>query len=120
VTTFFKKKKKLKLKEIKDNGVSIRTYDISKISEDDLMTRTQVADYLGVSNQTLANWALHQMYLPFFKIGHHVRYYKKNVKDFKDRYMDANGRRRIPRTIHKQKEEALFVMPTNFIMRADD
>jgi excisionase family DNA binding protein len=110
-------KKNLK-KELKANGANIREIDITKIPDNDLMTRKEVAEFLGVTYQTLSNWALNQMFLPYFKIGNNVRYFRENVKEFKERYLRAN--QRYPRAVHARKDEALYVMPRNFILNGAD
>ncbi len=47
----------------------------------DLMTREQVAQFLGVTKTTLSNWA-RLGYLPCIHIGRGVRYYRADVVAF--------------------------------------
>ncbi len=47
----------------------------------DLMSREQVADYLGVTKVTLSAWAKNG-YLPCIHIGRGVRYYRRDVVAF--------------------------------------
>ena len=39
-----------------------------------LLTREEVADYLGVPRRTLDSWAYRGGGPPFFKVGRHTRY----------------------------------------------
>lgn len=49
----------------------------------DLMTRKQAAEYLGMSPATLAQWASTKKYdLPYYKIGIMVRYKKSDLDAF--------------------------------------
>ena len=47
----------------------------------DLMSREQVAQFLGVTKTTLSNWA-RLGYLPCIHIGRGVRYYRRDVVAF--------------------------------------
>lgn len=49
----------------------------------DLLSPRDVADRLGVSEQTLANWrSVHRYDLPFIKVGGAVRYDSRDVAAF--------------------------------------
>ena len=50
---------------------------------DNLLTRKQAADYLGVKENTLAVWATNKRYqLPFVKVGRLVKYRIKDLDQF--------------------------------------
>ncbi len=50
-------------------------------SPDDLLTRSQAAEVLGVSSGTLAVWASTRRYpLPYIKIGRSVRYRRSDIQ----------------------------------------
>lgn len=52
-------------------------------SSSDLLTRTQAAQYLGVTSNTLAVWACtHRYHLPFVKIGRLVKYRRADLEAF--------------------------------------
>lgn len=49
----------------------------------DLLSPRDVADRLGVSEQTLANWrSVHRYDLPFIKVGATVRYDSRDIAAF--------------------------------------
>ena len=49
----------------------------------DLLTRKQVADYLGIAAGTLANWAsAKRLHLPFVRVGRAIRYREADVAQF--------------------------------------
>lgn len=51
--------------------------------ENKLMTRAETAQYLGVSVQTLADWATTKRYqLPMIKVGHLVKYRLSDIEAF--------------------------------------
>jgi excisionase family DNA binding protein len=53
--------------------------------EKKLLTRTEAAQYLGVSDQTLADWACTKRYpLPVVKVGRLVRYRVSDLESFLD------------------------------------
>jgi excisionase family DNA binding protein len=52
-------------------------------SKEELLTRKQAAHYLGISAGTLAIWASVKRYnLPYIKIGHLVKYRRKDLDTF--------------------------------------
>ena len=52
-------------------------------SNKNLLTRFEAADYLGISESTLANWACTKKYeLAYARIGRSVRYKKSTLDDF--------------------------------------
>ena len=52
-------------------------------NEDELLTRDQAAQYLGISPATLAVWASTGRYtLPYVKYGKHVKYRKEELDAF--------------------------------------
>jgi excisionase family DNA binding protein len=56
----------------------------------DLMTRKQAANYLGVAEQTLAVWKTRHRYnLPVIKIGRLVKYRKSDLDAFIARRTEA-------------------------------
>ena len=63
---------------------------------DPLLTPTQVAERLQISERTLANARVQQRLLPFVKLGSHgaVRYRQSAV----DAFIAANERPVLPRT----------------------
>ena len=51
--------------------------------ENDLLTRAQAAEYLGVKPNTLAVWASTKRYpLPFIRIGRSIKYRLQHLDDF--------------------------------------
>ncbi len=51
--------------------------------KNDLLSRTEAAEYLGISPKTLAVWACTQRYhLPFVKVGRLVRYRRIDLEAF--------------------------------------
>lgn len=56
-----------------------------------LLTRSEAAEYLGVSNATLAVWACTNRYkLPIVKIGRSVRYHVADLEAFVARNRQNN------------------------------
>ena len=56
-----------------------------RFDPDDLLTRPQAADYIGVKPQTLAVWHTTQRYgLPAIKVGRLVRYRRRDL----DRWLE--------------------------------
>jgi predicted DNA-binding transcriptional regulator AlpA len=49
-----------------------------------LMSRKEVADFLGLSSQTLARWAWAKTGPKFSKLGKYARYRQQDVKDWID------------------------------------
>lgn len=61
------------------------TPDTNSLSADTMMKRPKAAAYIGVCEQTLANWATSGRYeLPFIKVGRAVRYRKADL----DRWLE--------------------------------
>lgn len=59
---------------------------MSNFSFPELLTPNEVAEQLGISTQTLANWRCGQRYdLPYVKAGGRVKYDAKDVVEFIDR-----------------------------------
>ena len=58
------------------------------------MTPKQVAEFLNIPEATLAVWRSTKRFnLPFFKLGHHVRYRRSDLEQFIERNMrGAEGR----------------------------
>lgn len=49
----------------------------------ELLTRQEAAEYLGVQPQTLAVWACTKRYaIPFIRVGHSVRYRLQDLNDW--------------------------------------
>lgn len=60
-------------------------------AESENLTPKQAAAYLQVPESTLAVWrCTNRVVLPFFKLGHHVRYRRSDLKAFIERNM-RNG-----------------------------
>ncbi|HEY9784245.1 MAG TPA: helix-turn-helix domain-containing protein [Candidatus Obscuribacterales bacterium] len=60
--------------------------------DDDLLTRREAAEYLGVAEQTLAIWKSSGRYnLPCVKIGRIVRYRKRELDQFVERLKIGDG-----------------------------
>lgn len=52
-------------------------------AKEELLTRKQAANYLGISATTLAVWASVKRYnLPYIKIGHLAKYRRKDLDIF--------------------------------------
>ncbi len=52
-------------------------------TKEELLTRKQAAHYLGIAASTLAIWASVKRYnLPYIKIGHLVKYRRKDLDAF--------------------------------------
>jgi len=52
-------------------------------TKEELLTRKQAANYLGIAASTLAIWASVKRYnLPYIKIGHLVKYRRKDLDAF--------------------------------------
>ena len=68
---------------VQDAVKGLQGYDVKTADDggNDLMTREQVADYLGVTKVTLSAWAKNG-YLPCIHIGRGVRYYRRDVVAF--------------------------------------
>ena len=53
--------------------------------ENKLITRAEAAEYLGISVQTLADWATTKRYqLPMIKVGRLVKYRLSDIEAFLD------------------------------------
>lgn len=62
---------------------------ISRPSLGDILTPKQTAEFLGVPEATLSVWrCTNRVVLPFFKLGHHVRYRRADI----DRFIEQNLR----------------------------
>lgn len=56
---------------------------ISRIAPGDNLTPRQTAALLNVPEATLAVWrSTNRVVLPFFKLGHHVRYRRSDLERF--------------------------------------
>ena len=57
----------------------------------DNLTPRQTAELLNVPEATLAVWrSTNRVVLPFFKLGHHVRYRRTDLENFIERHL-RNG-----------------------------
>lgn len=52
------------------------------------LSREEAAEYLGIPRKTLENWASTRpwSFLPFTKVGRRVRYFRKDLDTFLERY----------------------------------
>lgn len=67
--------------------------DDKKDKKDKLLTRKEAAEYLGVSEGTLAVWKVTKRYpLPVIKVGRLVRYRQSNLDKFLDDMTDPQVR----------------------------
>lgn len=56
---------------------------ISRVASGDNLTPRQTATLLNVPEATLAVWrSTNRVSLPFFKLGHHVRYRRTDIERF--------------------------------------
>lgn len=61
--------------------------------DDDLLNRSEAAEYLGVSEKTLAIWKSTGRYnLPFIKLGRLIRYRKFELDEFVEGFRRGGGR----------------------------
>lgn len=59
---------------------------IQRIANRDNLTPRQTAELLNVPEATLAVWrSTNRVVLPFFKLGHHVRYRRSDLERFIER-----------------------------------
>jgi excisionase family DNA binding protein len=57
----------------------------------ELLSRRQAAEYLGVTEQTLAIWKCTKRYdLPFVKVGRLVKYRRSDLNAFIERNLSSN------------------------------
>ncbi len=62
--------------------------DLAQNPASENMTPKQAADFLNVPEATLAVWrSTNRVILPFFKLGHHVRYRRSDLEKFIDKSM---------------------------------
>lgn len=49
----------------------------------EIMSRKEAADYLGISESTMANWACTKKYhIPYFRVGRKVKYRRQDLDEF--------------------------------------
>jgi excisionase family DNA binding protein len=64
-------------------GIMETSSAISRIAPSDNLTPRQAAALLNVPEATLAVWrSTNRVTLPFFKLGHHVRYRRSDLEQF--------------------------------------
>ncbi|MCL2744059.1 MAG: helix-turn-helix domain-containing protein [Planctomycetaceae bacterium] len=53
------------------------------MTKNDLLTRHEAAEILGVTYNTLTRWAMEEKHIPVVKIGTRaVRYHRKDLEDY--------------------------------------
>lgn len=62
--------------------------ELSQMSDGEILTPRQVSELLKIPESTLAVWrSTNRFVLPFFKLGHHVRYRRADLEKFIERNM---------------------------------
>lgn len=71
------------------NETATRTRPDTKVSLGENLTPREAAAFLNVPEATLAVWrSTNRVVMPFFKMGHHVRYRRTDL----ERFIEANMR----------------------------